>query len=43
MAQAMTDAERTQWAQDIAHEHGTESEQYKLVLQAIRQARAVLR
>ncbi len=41
MAQTMTDEERAQWALDIAHDHGTESEQYKLVSQAIKQARAV--
>jgi hypothetical protein len=42
MAQAMTREERMQWSSDIAHDHGTESEQYKLVAQAIKQAEAVL-
>ncbi len=42
MTQAMTEAERAQWVHDIAHDHGTESEQYKLVAQAVKQARAVL-
>jgi hypothetical protein len=42
MAQAMTEAERVQWASEFAPDHDTESEQYKLVANAIKQAKAVL-
>lgn len=42
MAQSMTEAERAQWLLDMAHEHDMDSEQYQLVVLAIKQARAVV-